>query len=93
MRSTDGRFEYLDLDYEPVPPGTPPEQMHRFGFRCPRGKGGAARGEHAGMCTGLNLARPRPRHRAALVGMERRRRPPDVLAVDQLQPLRVARLH
>jgi hypothetical protein len=46
MKSADGRFVYLDEDYEPVPPGTPPEEVHRFGFRCPR-KG------H--MCEGLNL--------------------------------------
>ena len=51
MRSIDGRFEYLDLDYEPVLAGTKPEDVHRFGFRCPRAKVDA----RFPMCTGLNL--------------------------------------
>lgn len=34
MKSADGRFEYLDLDGEPVAPGTHPMDVHRFAYIC-----------------------------------------------------------
>jgi hypothetical protein len=36
MRSADGRFEYRDQGDDPVPPGTPPSNIHRFAFVCRR---------------------------------------------------------
>lgn len=43
MKSADGRFEFLDLDYEDCPEGEAPA---RFGFKCPNNPRG-------GMCSGL----------------------------------------
>lgn len=45
MKSADGRFEYQNLSYEPVAPGTPAIKVDRFAFKCRQG---------AGWCT-LNL--------------------------------------
>lgn len=50
MKSSDGRFEFLDLGYKHVPDGSPREAVARFGFNCPRGKGDD---DGRGMCSGL----------------------------------------
>lgn len=34
MKSADGRFEYWDMGYRPVPDDSPPEDVHRFAYRC-----------------------------------------------------------
>lgn len=39
MRSEDGRFEYLDMGYQLVPAGSPPQAVCRFRFRCRQASG------------------------------------------------------
>lgn len=39
MKSADGRFQYLDLSYQPVPDGSPPQAVCRFRFRCRQASG------------------------------------------------------
>lgn len=57
MKSADGKFIYLDDNYRPVPDGSLPHDVHRFGFECPKGVGGhyiyGLKDHH--YCAGLNL--------------------------------------